>query len=152
MGHFVTGIVARMEVLQAFATRHSLHRPVNLEQGLALLPLRDDDLDSFLLAPLTGHRDEFNYLSDQLLRELEAGSAEGDLMYFETEYFGGVGSQGAVVLRNEQVVFGPKAAEHGAINEALAVLGVPATSTRDRFESIGLNRHRHTEDWLDPGA
>ena len=47
----------------------------------------DTDLDKFLLAPLTGHAEGFNYLlSEQLLHELKIGSSCGSLMYFETEY------------------------------------------------------------------
>ena len=72
-------------------------------------------------------------------------------MYFETEHFGGNGRQGAVVFQNGTAVFGPKSAEHGPINEALACLGVRvAAPAHDEFETVGLIRHRHTEDWLKP--
>jgi hypothetical protein len=70
-------------------------------------------------------------------------------MYFETEYFGGTGSQGAAVFRAGEVAYGPKAAVSGPINEALALLGVrtPSVGT-DAFEAVGLGRHRRTDDWL----
>lgn len=149
MGHFVTGLIARPELLGSFAQKHSLHEPVELTQGLALLPLRDQDIDSFLAPPHGRHADGFTYLSDQLQIELVAASDGGEILYFETEYFGGVGTQGAAVYSNGALVFGPKSAEEGPINEALRVLGVSAGSKRDEFEAVGLDRHRHTEDWLE---
>jgi len=66
MGHNVTGIIARPELCQAFALENSLRAPVPLSGELALVPLRDVDLDSFLELPLTGGQDGFVYLTDQL--------------------------------------------------------------------------------------
>jgi hypothetical protein len=153
MGHFVTGIVAKPETLGAFAEKCSLHQPIPLSGGLAILPLRDEDLDSFLKPPITGYAEGFIYLSEQLVHELEVASVGGTIMYFETEYFGGRGSQGAVVFQNSTVVLGPKSAEHGPINEALSYLGVRVVApAHDEFETVGLHRHRHTEDWLEPDA
>jgi hypothetical protein len=52
MGHIVTGLIARSAVLEAFSREHSLHRAVALVGDLAILPLREIDLDSFKPAPL----------------------------------------------------------------------------------------------------
>jgi len=152
MGHSVTGLVGAQELLERFAERRALHPPVSLIEGLAILPLRDRDLDAFLLPPMTGHPEGFTYLSEQLAKELRLASVGGMLMYFETEYFGGSGVQGAAVFCDGATVFGPKAAEFGPINEALARLGVRVSSPgRDEFDTVGLDRHRHTEDWLGEG-
>jgi hypothetical protein len=153
MAHCVTGLIATTALLETFAREHRLHVPVRLSQGLGLLPLRDTDLDKFLVAPLTGHAEGFDYLSEQLIRELKIGSASGSLLYFETEYFGGDGAQGAAVFREGELVFGPQSATRGPINEALAILGARVIPpARDEFETVGLHRHRHTEDWLAPDA
>ncbi|SFU40531.1 hypothetical protein SAMN05216350_101781 [Polaromonas sp. YR568] len=153
MGHFVTGLVAKPEKLESFARKHSLHAPITLTQSLAILPLRPEDIDSILPPPLTAHPDGFNYLCEQLVRELSMASSRGSLMYFETEYFGGEGAQGATVFRDGTIVLGPKSAETGPINEALALLGVRVIApARDEFETLGLDRHRHTEDWLGSDA
>jgi hypothetical protein len=151
MGHVVTGIIATPEALRQFAARHSLHAPVLLNAGLAMLPLRDVDLDSFLEPPQTGHVQGFTYLCEQLSRELIAASVGCAFMYFETDYFGGVGAQGAAVFRDGSLVFGPKSAKIGPINQALSMLGIRTVApAHDEFETVGLHRHRHTEDWLDP--
>src|SRR5258706_104374 len=106
MAHCVTGLIATTALLETFAREHGLHAPVRLSQGLGLLPLRDTDLDKFLVAPLTGHAQGFNYLSEQLLHELKIGSSCGSLVYFETEYTGGYGTQGAAVFRDGELLFG----------------------------------------------
>src|SRR5262245_59658751 len=100
MGHSVTGIIARPEVLGPFAASRSLLAPVPMSAGFAMLPLRDRELDTILPLPLTGKTAGFVYLSDQLVSLLAELSREATVMYFETEYFGGVGTQGAVVFQN----------------------------------------------------
>lgn len=149
MGYSVTGLVARGELLRHFSAKYGLHAPINLTEELAILPLRDDDLDSFIPAPQSGHTSGFIYLSEQLTAVLRSASADGAVLYFETDYFGGTGSQGAAVFDNGSCVFGPEVGEIGPINRGLRLLGVTARSLGyDEFEAVGLNRHRYTADWL----
>jgi hypothetical protein len=150
MSHFVTGLIARRSVLLAFAEKHELHGSTPLSQGLEILPLREDDINSFLTPPLTNQHTSFSYLSDQLLQELLAASLGESIVYFETEYFGGEGSQGAVVVSDGKLVYGPALADIGPINQALAMLGVAITPpAHDEFDSVGLAQHRSTEDWIE---
>jgi len=152
MTHIVTGLIAKPFALEAFASKHSLHSPISLSVGLSILPLRDDDIDSLLPSPPTGLVDGFEHLSEQLMHLLEAASLNCALLYFETEYFGGDGSQGAVVFCNGVVAYGPKCAGIGPISEALRLLGVTVIPPAfDEFETIGLRRYRQTKDWLESG-
>jgi hypothetical protein len=149
MGHHLTGIIGGKKVMQAFTQRYCLHTPIPLAQDLFLSPLRDQELDSFLPSPLTGIRNGFTYLSDQLLDILKTISVDEPIAYIETDYFGGVGQQAAVVVNGGRLLFGPQSAESGPINEALAALGAKvAPGTIDEFHAVELDRHRHTEDWL----
>jgi len=150
MGHAVKGLIAEPGTLQVFASRHSLHPPIALSGDLAILPLRDVDLDSFPFPPFSGNREGADFLSDQFIDVLRAASRGGALIYFETDYFGGYGAQAAAVFQDGTLVFGPESAEFGPINMALQLLGVcvepPAV---DEFDTVGLGRCRHTEDWLE---
>jgi hypothetical protein len=150
MAHFVTGLIARRAALQAFAAEHALPAPVALTDVLSLLPLDQDALDR--LVPQIQHQFHagFNYLSQGLTALLRAGSQRATLLYFETEYFGGEGTQGAAVFRDGELVFGPQSAELGPINNALALLGVkPIAPAIDEFETVGLHRCSDNESWLD---
>ncbi|MBL8297036.1 MAG: hypothetical protein JNN30_01705 [Rhodanobacteraceae bacterium] len=149
MAHFVTGLIARHAALRNVATRYGLVTPIALTEVMSLLPLDADALER--LQPEEQHEfyDGFNYLSLALARTLKFASDRCMLLYFETEYFGGMGTQGAAVFRDGEIVFGPQSAELGPINNALAVLGVrvqpPAV---DEFETVGLQRHNSAEEWL----
>jgi hypothetical protein len=92
-------------------------------------------------------------------------SRGGAVAYVEAEFFGGTGSQAAVVWRDGAVVLPPtvttdEPGERGerielgdpdwAINRALQVLGASAEGAIDEFEAVGLRAHRDTEDWLEP--
>ena len=150
MTHAVTGLIATPTILEAFARERSLHRPIALTGELAILPLRDVDLDSFLVAPCTHDIEHFQYLSRQLIDLLRRTSHQGPLMYFETEYFGGIGGQGAAAFQDGEVTFGPQWGQIGTINQALRLLGVRVEPPAyDEFDMVGLGRHRRTERWLE---
>jgi hypothetical protein len=150
MGYFVTGLVAKLELLEAFAAQKSLHQPVAIGQGFALLPLRDEDIDSFIPSSLTDSVADFLYFTESLRTEFARASIGGDIVYFEADYFGGKGAQGAAVFSGGLLVYGPTSAATGPINEALRRLGVKVVApAKDEFEALGLNRHRSTEDWLE---
>jgi len=111
--------------------------------------LREADLGSLRSAPSDEEARGFQHLSKELLDHLRRSSREGPLMYFETEYFGGVGGQGAAVFQDGDLIFGPSWAEVGPISQALKLLGVSCEPpARDEFEAVGLHLHRDAEGWL----
>jgi hypothetical protein len=149
MGHNVTGLIAIGSLLERFSIDHGLHPPVALTAGLAILALSDEDLDLLVSNSNSGHVEGFTHLSEQLTRVLQTASATTPIMYFETDYFGGVGLQGAAVFRGADTLYGPEVAEIGPINGALRTLGVQVRApARDEFDTVGLQRHRHTEEWI----
>lgn len=153
MGYFVAGMIGRQIPIACFARRYDLHAPIPLVQGLALLPLRDSDLDSFVPLPVSGEVAGFTYLSDQFKSILVENSADEPLMYFEAEYFGGTGSQAAIVFHKHAPSYGPECSNIGPINQALQFLGVKIEAgSRDEFETVGLHIHRSTEDWIELNA
>jgi hypothetical protein len=150
MAHFVTGLIARHAALKQIAAGIGLAEPIALTEVLSLLPLGSDALERLLPDEQHEFYDGFNYLSPALARVFKRASDRCVLLYFETEYFGGMGTQGAAVFRDGEVVFGPQSAELGPINNALAVLGVrPLPPAIDEFETVGLQRHRSVEEWLE---
>ena len=150
MAHFVTGLIARHAALKNVAATHGLAEPIALTDVLSLLPLGPDALERLLPDEQHEFYDGFNYLSPALARVFKHASDRCVLLYFETEYFGGMGTQGAAVFRDGEIAFGPQSAELGPINDALAVLGVrPQPPAVDEFETVGLQRHRSVGEWLE---
>lgn len=64
--------------------------------------------------------------------------------------FGGAGDRSTVAWQNQEVILGPLISENTMATESLfELMGVPETQRDDRFDILGLGRHRHIEDWLD---
>jgi hypothetical protein len=152
MGHAVTAILGPQPVLEAFARRDRLPPPVPAKGGVWVLAMTDDAIDRVVAAPVGEPAAGFRSLFCGLVEHLRSASARSWLVYVETDYFGGSGGQGAMAFRDGAIVYGPRAADRDCINEALAVIGIEvAPPARDAFETVGLDLHRSTEDWLPPG-
>jgi hypothetical protein len=120
-----------------------LDRPTALSLGFSFLPLDKKNLDKVVGARRGDTVEGFDYLSSELIDVLCQSSRSGDFAYIETEYSGGDGAQGAAVFQGGRVTFGPKGAEIGPINEALAMLGVASGDPpNDAFERVGLAQWR----------
>jgi hypothetical protein len=153
------------EVLDGFKT-------VQLSAGLTMLPLTEDVLKYLDTADSS---DEPISLSWILRRKVAALaqrlSADRKVLYVSGETFGGPGTQEAVGWHEGRLFYGPAGTcdleadrEPGyqvvppgdsAINAGLRAMGVKATPGLDEYETIGLTRHRMTEDWINeqhPGA
>ncbi len=153
MGHNVKGFIVRMHKAEEVRAAISPElRFVSLKQGFALFPLPDEVLDMF--GPGKSPFAELIYLTADLTNRLMGASSLSPILYFETDYFGGMGDQAAVLFESGRVVLGPKRSTGGGrpavapISEALGMMGMHTVGS-DAFEAIGLAKHRHTEDWLE---
>lgn len=152
MGHFVTGIIVKKSDGKKIASIIPFDYFHPLNQGFVIFPLTDDLIDEKIPAPMNFCFDEFTYLSEELSNMLIRGSSEADIMYFETKYFGGQGSQSTVVYRANKAIYGPKQSQSSVISEALELMGAKVESGHyDTFESVGLANFRSSESLLDNG-
>jgi hypothetical protein len=103
---------------------------------------------------------------DTISRVAAAWSTVTPIAHIDGESHGGTGTQAAAVWSAGRLVWGPRrtadndadaAAGDGelvthpadsAINGALRELGVDRGTAVDEFAAVGLDRHRHTGDWL----
>lgn len=119
---------------------------VPLRGGIDMLPLGSlaCDVHGIPSLPLTdeGVEDPPQTLLE-LCRELSRGCP---LACIEAEFFGGVGIQAHVLFAEGTV--GRRSVSERAINEALRYLGVAKGGAWDEFAAVGLDRHRHTDDWI----
>lgn len=78
----------------------------------------------------------------------EQVSREGPVAYIESIYPSGPeGYQKAIVWRDGAIAAGPFPERHGAVDQALRILGVERSGEYDEFDSVGLGRYRDTEKW-----
>ncbi len=144
--HTISGLIAKATVVDRLASQWGLARPTALSLGFSFLPLDDQNLGKVIGLNKGDAVEGFDYLTSGLSEVLCQSSRSGDLAYIETEYSGGAGAQGAAVFQAGSVTFGPKRAEIGPINEALAMLGITSGDPpNDAFERVGLGRYRSNE-------
>jgi hypothetical protein len=74
-------------------------------------------------------------------------SIRGEIAYIEAEFFGGTGAQVNILFQHGASVAGVAVGPR-EINRALQFLGVAASPGRDEFDTVGLGKHRDTEDWV----
>ena len=123
-----------------------------LNQNKYLIPLTDelfDELQTLFQFDKSESHSEFWKLSSAVESFGKALSAEGPVVYVETEYFGGVGKQAATVWDEGKQLMSPQKADIGSINEGLKFIGVVCESEFDEFDSVGLGRYRSNEDWIE---
>lgn len=99
----------------------------------------------------------FEYLNGSLKSFFEKVSLAGDLVYIETEYFGGVGSQAAGLFHDgnlNAVCFSdgsgidinipyPERLLDEPINQSLRAIGVKRKQNNDEFDTLNLSNYRH---------
>lgn len=149
MSHFISGIIGSIDLLKSFSRVHNLHNPSNLPQELGFLPLSAEHIDSIF--PINGQFSEcMTYHSEALHKALQELSIHSPVAYIETDYFGGIGEQGAAAYKSGLCIYGPISNESTAISEALKILGVKKkTISIDEFDTIELHRHRENDDWIE---
>jgi hypothetical protein len=138
-------------------------RAVALPGGLAMLPVTSD-----MAARLDPSGRGVTCPGWVLLRRPVAAlarqlSAGGRALYIVSETFGGPGIQEAAGWQDGEPWYGPRGTSDieadlepgyrlargrdSAVNAGLRALGVRAVPGKDEYETIGLTRHRYTEDW-----
>lgn len=151
MGHHITGIIARREVLASLDGELAGQPCYALSEGWAFLPL-DENLDN--IAGYDGKQvDGYLYLNDGLIALLRLASRRGDCAYIETHYVGGAGDQGAAVFRQGELLSSLDRRHRGPINEALHTMGFTNARPRlDAFEQVGLATYRENEAFRERGV
>lgn len=154
MGYELQAVIAGDAVLRGVSRGLPAARVATLGQGLSLIPMtgRLFDVATDGTEALPG----FRGLPGGFDKRLADWSTAGVVAYVEAEYFGGVGEQHAAVWALGAVVLGPLHVREGEpfgsagspISQALRRLGAVADAATDEFASVGLDRHRHSEDWI----
>lgn len=154
MGHCLQAFLGSEALLGDIVQIQSTAIIIPLLQGLAMIPVTEALYDSLTTTEERGSFDpRFVFLSQKLNHFGQTHSHPGPLAYIETDYFGGQGSQGAIVWSKGKILFGPAVTGNrgdvqvdqlpaGAINCALKMLGVEKGNRIDEFEALGLGKYR----------
>lgn len=131
MSHAISGYIADKDQLIASLSGYSaLIIPLSCH-NLAFVP-RSDDIDRRLT------RKFFTNLSFEVVEVF-------------TDYFGGFGEQSARLTKEGKILFN-KRGGFGPINQALRKIGVKRVGECDEFDTVGLDKHRSNEEWVESVA
>ena len=161
MAHCLRAIIGNDEFIADFVKYWIQARQIELAQGFSLIKLTDellDDINELVNNKSEDPYKEFCYLSSSLHKILVNKSVNAALAYIETDYFGGVGTQVAILYENGIVKEEPLITEDKwnsekqeyfqtpdgarAINSILKKIGVVCQGQSDEFDSIKLSWHR----------
>lgn len=148
MGYNLKAFIGQVENLGSVTARFKNAKLISLTQQIALIPMTGD-----LFNEINGYRannniDGYEYLTTNIELEILKTIHTGLIAYIEVEYFGGIGVQNGILWKN-----GKRKLEHSgpkdAVNSILQQFGITRSKSRDEFDTVGLNRHRYTEDWIE---
>lgn len=135
-GTFAAELANGMEVLQLDGGIEmiALGSTARKLLGLPFLPLTDEGVEE---------------LPPALRGLCSALSVHGPVAYVEAEIFGGSGTQAHTLIPaggggTDALV----SVSNDAINSALEWLGVWPLDGKDRFDTVGLGKHRETDSWV----
>lgn len=151
LAHAINGFIGREDDLRAAARTLPEGWICPLHGGLAFLPVRQ--VGPSREQPAKRY-EQFAYLTEPMADWACEQSRRFPILYLETEYFGGLGTQSAIVWQEGAVVFGPAQTDERtlpvdrAINSGVRQLGVARGKSADEFSALGLDRYRQNEDWI----
>jgi hypothetical protein len=152
-------ILGPQAVLARHRDRYRSACVVPLEHGWAIVPLTFDvrrELGRVSGPGVWDASDAGRDFQRRLSAWLEEISQDDVVAYIESECFGNECADAATVWRDGGIVLGPVSGRSGdlVINKALRFMGVSRGSAKaggilDEFDTVGLNRHRKTEQWVE---
>jgi hypothetical protein len=160
--HYIRAFVGEKGIIDTFGKDWSKANPILLSQGFAMIYLTNKlykDMEAQVNSKLDiEYNKYFCCFSPSIYELLIQGSRNGKLAYIETDYFGGGGSQSAVLFENASIKIQPQKTETcwdeekqryyqkpegvKAINFVLKELGVYKENEKDEFGSLGLGNYR----------
>ncbi|MEW5930352.1 MAG: hypothetical protein AB1941_23065 [Gemmatimonadota bacterium] len=148
MPYNIRAVLAAAALLEPAPAWAGGSRVVALPQGIAMVPLGRELCGRRGPAerPWLYERHGELWLPAALVPELAALSRAGTVAYVESESHGGDVEQWSLVWRDGEA--GRVEASSRAVEDALLALGVVPDGGRDRFDTLGLGRHRDVDDWL----
>ncbi|MFE0098874.1 hypothetical protein [Streptomyces sp. NPDC059009] len=165
MSYDLQAVIAGEDLLRSAAAAVPGAQVAALPQGLALMPMTDEVLDSVTDGVGVDAEGALGFwrLPEGFEKVLADWSLAGPVAYVEAEYFGGAGEQQAAVWADGALELGPVDESTGdagnagrpavsPISQALRRLGVRTGPGEDEFTAVGLDRHRDNDGWISPGT
>lgn len=144
MGHMIRAIIGKDHVIRSISECWVYVETIKLPQEFALIFLNDnlfDDIEELINIKNTCNYPHLNHLTNSVIAFLKVNSLKGQLLYMETDYFGGYGTQAGVFFENGEMKCEPMVGD-GTVNRLLGLLGVRKHLLKDEFDTLELYKYR----------
>lgn len=148
MGHHIRAVIGKRSDVQKLADDWVFSKLIELPQDFAMVPMTIRLLENVeeLMELSEAELDcGLDGLDNSVIRLLEEYSLQTKLAYIETDYFGGIGTQGGVLYENGAEKISPQVGK-GSINVLLKELGAWRKPDKDEFDCLELGKYRHIEE------
>ena len=151
MGYGLEAIICKEKLSVTITSDYTSAKRIRLKNNLFLIPYIDELYDELNEFNKSEDFEGFKLLNEKLFKYLMFKSVEEPVAYIEADYFGGVGQQSVIMIDKENIILDVRAKDsgYGAINLILKEFGVIRERNLDEWDTIGLLRHRHTDDWIE---
>lgn len=161
MSYELKALIASEKTLQRIGRHYTKAKLVLLHQGIGIIPVTHDlyaEIHSDGQGSARVFPESFQSLTSTIAQATRAASVGGPIGYIEAEFFGGIGTQAAILWTDGQIAHGPIVTgsepdgqslptSEWAVNSVLRLLGISAADGMDEFDTVDLGAHRETGAW-----
>ena len=148
MGYTLKAYLGKEENLNPILKKYSESKKVNLNGGICMIPMTDELFDEINEMKSSSGISTFEFLTENIENKTIRVIGDNEIAYVESEFFGGQGGHIGIIWRNGKRDFLTES-DKNSMNKILKRLGVNRTLLKDEFENVGLDKNRHTEDWIE---
>jgi len=148
MAYVLKAFIGKKKNLKGIEKEYQSAKIVELKNNYCIIPVTNSLFNEINKMRLSTKTNFYFYLTKDFENDILEIVLNKKIAYVESEYFGGNGGHLGVVWENGKRIYDGKLHKK-TLNEILKVLGVKKSLFKDEFETLGLNKHRFTENWLD---
>ena len=140
MSFFLKAIIGKSDDLKNIFSKFDRLVVKEMPQSISIIPVVNHFYETITNSRLI---DEYTdtFITDLFLEQLSQLSKEATFGYIEAEYFGGTGTQKAVLFIKESKEI-TRFSDDNAINSLLQYFDVQKKNGHDEFDTIGLGQIR----------
>jgi len=148
LGYNLKAYIGKDENLNPILEKYRESIKVNLNGGISMIPMTNELYDEINEMKSSSRISTFEFLTENIEIKTIQIIENREIAYVESEFFGGQGGHIGIIWRNgkrDLLIEWHKS----SMNKILKRLGVNRTLLKDEFEKVGLDKNRHTEDWIE---
>jgi len=147
LGYTLKAFIGKEKSIKPILEKYSKSQKVDLNKGISMILMTDELFDEINEMKSSSIISKFVFLTENIEQKIIEVLGNIELAYVESEFFGGQGGHIGIIWKNGKRDFLAES-DKKSINKILKRLGVNRTLLKDEFETVGLTKNRHTEDWI----